>query len=234
MSKRLIRAAIVTAAAGALMLGAFSGSAFAAAGYTLFGDATLVTPGNASAHAVQLTTIGTNGYSGIDFPVPSGLTFAGVTNLSTDTNFTTGSCGSGSPRFQINVDGKNAFVYIGPPPNYTGCPANVWSNTGNLVTPTSFVDTSQLPGGTFYDTFAAADAKYGSDLVTGIQLVADGSGQVVLIDNTMINSATFTYEPNTPTSKDQCKDGGWQTHVRADFSSFKNQGDCIQYVNTGK
>ena len=35
-----------------------------------------------------------------------------------------------------------------------------------------------------------------------------------------------------PTNKDQCKNGGWQL-----FNSprmFKNQGDCIQYVNTGK
>lgn len=35
-----------------------------------------------------------------------------------------------------------------------------------------------------------------------------------------------------PTDKNQCKNGGWQ-----DFSfpyTFKNQGDCIQLVNTGK
>jgi hypothetical protein len=32
-----------------------------------------------------------------------------------------------------------------------------------------------------------------------------------------------------PTAKDQCKNGGWR-----DFSQFKNQGDCIQFVNTGK
>jgi hypothetical protein len=35
-----------------------------------------------------------------------------------------------------------------------------------------------------------------------------------------------------PTNKDQCKNGGWQN-----FSfpyTFKNQGDCIQLVNTGK
>jgi len=36
------------------------------------------------------------------------------------------------------------------------------------------------------------------------------------------------------TSKDACKNGGWETLTRADGSIFKNQGDCIQYVNTGK
>jgi hypothetical protein len=37
-----------------------------------------------------------------------------------------------------------------------------------------------------------------------------------------------------PLSMDDCKNGGWQTVARADGSGFKNQGDCIQYVNTGK
>jgi predicted extracellular nuclease len=36
------------------------------------------------------------------------------------------------------------------------------------------------------------------------------------------------------TNKDQCKDAGWQSVYRASGISFKNQGDCIQYVNTGK
>jgi predicted extracellular nuclease len=38
-----------------------------------------------------------------------------------------------------------------------------------------------------------------------------------------------------PTSANQCKNGGWQTFnpARPD-GPFKNQGDCIQYVNTGK
>jgi hypothetical protein len=41
-------------------------------------------------------------------------------------------------------------------------------------------------------------------------------------------------DPQTgpPVDKDQCKDGGW---VRFDFPRwFKNQGDCIQFFNTGK
>jgi hypothetical protein len=37
-----------------------------------------------------------------------------------------------------------------------------------------------------------------------------------------------------PTSAGQCKNGGWQNQFRADGSTFKNQGDCLQYVNTGK
>jgi hypothetical protein len=41
-------------------------------------------------------------------------------------------------------------------------------------------------------------------------------------------------QPLGPTNKDQCKNEGWQSLVRNDGTPFKNQGDCIQYVNTGK
>jgi hypothetical protein len=169
----------------------------AAGGFRLFGEAIRVHPGHDSRTAIQLRSTGT-GFGGIDFTLPSGLTFAQVTNLGTDYDFTAASCGGGAPRFQINIQGKNAFVYIGPPPNYTGCPASVWASTGNLATPPSFVDTSQLAGGTFYDTFASADLKYGSDTVTGIQLVTDAGWmfgtQTVLVDNVMINAKTYTFE----------------------------------------
>jgi len=49
------------------------------------------------------------------------------------------------------------------------------------------------------------------------------------------NSTVYDFEPyQVASSKDQCKDGGWAALARANGSSFKNQGDCIQYVNTGK
>jgi hypothetical protein len=36
------------------------------------------------------------------------------------------------------------------------------------------------------------------------------------------------------TNKDMCKSSGFEDYRRADNTRFKNQGDCIQYVNTGK
>ena len=44
----------------------------------------------------------------------------------------------------------------------------------------------------------------------------------------------FTISPTVvvlPESKDDCKDGGWQQYTNP---SFRNQGQCIQFVNTGK
>jgi hypothetical protein len=40
--------------------------------------------------------------------------------------------------------------------------------------------------------------------------------------------------PNPPANENQCKNNGWLTVSRPDGTTFKNQGDCIQYVNTGK
>ena len=37
-----------------------------------------------------------------------------------------------------------------------------------------------------------------------------------------------------PENRKECKKGGWKNLYRADGSSFKNQGRCIRYVNTGK
>jgi hypothetical protein len=49
------------------------------------------------------------------------------------------------------------------------------------------------------------------------------------------NGTTYDFEPyEVATNKDQCKNSGYLSVKRADGSAFKNQGDCIQYVNTGK
>jgi hypothetical protein len=39
---------------------------------------------------------------------------------------------------------------------------------------------------------------------------------------------------NIPTAEEQCKQGGWTRAVRMDGTTFKNQGDCIQYLTVGK
>jgi hypothetical protein len=57
----------------------------------------------------------------------------------------------------------------------------------------------------------------------------------VYADLVNFNGTTYDFEPYlVATSKDQCKNGGFANVKRDDGSSFSNQGDCIQYVNTGK
>jgi hypothetical protein len=217
-----------------LMLGAVPlALAAVGTGYTLFGSATYISPGENSNRAVQLVSDASMGlYSGIDFAVTPNLTINDLNELGTDYKFTAASCALGSPRFGIQLAGYTGtiFVYIGPPPSYTGCP-NVWTSTGNLLMPMSLVDTSQLPGGTFYDTWTAAQARYGANsgnIVTDIFLVSDNGptgSQTVLIDNTDVNTTFYDYEFTNPS---ECKNGGWKNFTFAP-GPFKNQGQCVSY-----
>jgi len=197
--------------------------AVAAGDYSLSGNATL-TAGHNSPTGVALTSTGA-GFGAITFSVPAGTTFADIQTLATDYMITAGDCGGGSPRFSIETAAGNAFVYLGPAPTYTGCAAG-WQTSGNLVSGSTFVDTSQL-GGTFYDTWASADASFGSTPVTAIDLVVDAGWkfgtQTVVVDNVQINGATYTFE-----SAAACKGGGWQAFTTSP-GPFKNQGDCVSY-----
>lgn len=73
----------------------------------------------------------------------------------------------------------------------------------------------------------------------GLNQGSGNPGLTTAADNLSIgyNGSCFTYdfEPyRVATSKDDCKDGGWQKVKTANGASFKNQGQCVQYVNTGK
>jgi hypothetical protein len=174
-----------------------------AADPTTSGTAT-ITNGIATLTSDFSDTSTTNDFGALTFAVPSGTTLASLTTLSADYNITDGSCGGGSPRFQLNIDGKNVFVYLGPTPNFTGCAAG-WTSTGNLATNTDVrVDTSQL-GGSQTSTWAQAVALLGSHTVTGINFAVDGGWsqtakkQVVQVRNVTINGTTFLTPSAPPT-----------------------------------
>ncbi len=220
--------------------------------YTMFDNATYISPGNASNRAVRIVSdvndIINVADGGIDYTVEAGITFANIQQLSTDYRFDADdSCGQGSPRFQLNMQGPNPqdrgniIVYIGPPPNYTLCPPGVWTNTGDLLEGVNLIDTFQLSNGSHYDPYASALAKYGSFTVTGIQLIVDAGyaaldgEQAIDVDNTLIRTTMFTYEVPIPTNKHECKNGGWMTLADGSGNAFKNQGDCVSFfVSKGK
>lgn len=216
--------------------------AFAApANYSLFGDASLISPGNNSVTAARLNSEGSlpdPTYGGVNLSIPEGLTFANFDTLSADYYITAGDCGGGSPRFQVNVKdpnkgnaSKNIVADIGPLPNYTGCTTNTWVNSGNLLDSTKLIDTSQV-GGTFYDSYSTALANYGTYEVTGIQLVVDGAWavsptvQTILVDNIVVNNSTATFE-----SANSCKNDRWRSPLMPQV--FKNQGECVSYYAKG-
>lgn len=60
----------------------------------------------------------------------------------------------------------------------------------------------------------------------------------VNVDNVVVNGTTYDFqvasanEPVVATSKDQCKANGWKNVVTQDGKTFKNQGQCVAYVQS--
>ena len=49
------------------------------------------------------------------------------------------------------------------------------------------------------------------------------------------NSITYDFEAFlTASARGDCTTGGWRAVRRADGTAFKNQGDCVSYVENGK
>jgi hypothetical protein len=102
--------------------------------------------------------------------------------------------------------------------------------------------TKDIPGVCAFNCFVSwstiladnpnAKVKYGLGFNVGSGWTGQFSGAADgLTVGVSGNSTTYDFEVpvGPPTSKDQCKDGGWQTFNNP---SFKNQGDCVSYVAT--
>ena len=135
----------------------------------------------------------------------SGLSTTGMT-LSFDYN---GYCGAGAPRFNVSLsDGSTVFLGCA----YGGGP------TGTNVSGTATFTAGNTYGGVLFPTGAT---------VTGIEIIQDEQGSVTL-SNIMVNGTTAVYA-NTPTTKDDCKNGGYKTLTNTSGQTFKNQGQCVSY-----
>jgi hypothetical protein len=193
---------VAIATAGALAL---SGTAAAALVPGVFDPGNtgcpVATYSNGVLHLEKNCPTPTNAAAGADITGLEGQTF-------TSASFTLASasqCQGGSPRFDV-VTTDNLF--------FLGC---------NDVTPTVNGD------GTVTYSFTAADG-FPSPITGTIQAVdvlIDVEGTADLT-NIMVNGVTEVPLVGPPTSKDQCKHGGWQTFNNP---SFKNQGQCVAYVN---
>ncbi len=139
----------------------------------------------------------------------------------------TGVATAGSPRISLPIDvtgdgTTNFYAYIS---------AFHCNDGAGLVDPihdatcTIFYDGGPVSG---YPTWAAFVAAHATWQVGAIPFViADDLGSWTVF-NVHLGEASSTSDKNS------CKKDGWKDLERTDGSSFKNQGDCIQYLNTGK
>jgi len=86
-------------------------------------------------------------------------------------------------------------------------------------------------GGPAIYTLAALQAACPDAVVLGlgVNVGTFNPGYTVATDGVQFNETTYDFEVGrTPATKDDCKDGGWMTF---NDPAFKNQGECVSWVN---
>lgn len=232
MSAALVGNAGTAAAANPLLC--FDGTTDTANGETgtaVYGGICTLSPDGSSAVLNNSVTGPDGSYSGVYYASSSlsGKLLSEVTQLSF--NYTGTAPGAGAPRISlptdVNSDGVTDYLSI----------AAFYCNNGlGLVDPihdTTCTIWSNLNGTTpLASSWAALVTAYPTLRVASSVpfVIADEPG-IWTVSNVQLGQGDAT---NVAKAKDKCKKGGWADLSRADGSSFKNQGDCIQYVNTGK
>jgi len=96
-------------------------------------------------------------------------------------------------------------------------------------------------GGYMGGSLDATKNWWGSSTGPTIASNPGGTGALIIDQDGVVNYLPFLTSFSScapvpqigpPTNKDQCKNDGWMSFTVP--RKFKNQGDCIQYVNTGK
>jgi 6-phosphogluconolactonase len=141
----------------------------------------------------------------------------------------------------VTPDGRSAYVYNsgvggGDPPANAVSQYDIDPATGEL-SPKTPATVAAGPGSTASGLAVNPDGK--SAYVVNSSVVSQYSIDPVsgaLTPKTPATASTgggstgiaITSPPREPTSKEQCKNGGWRN-----FPDFKNQGDCVRFVATG-
>ena len=164
--------------------------------------------------AVAVGSLGGAGVSGAQTPGQDSVTGSGASNIpgcngSFEVDAHSGPSGE-NPTGQVNC----GILFNGP----VTC-LHVSGNVALLTVQDSVfgaVGVRITDGGPMADQL---EALLGAGCPTPLSsyLSFDFTGDIVVVD-----------APSLPTSKDQCKQGGWKI-----YGVFKNQGDCVSFVATG-
>jgi parallel beta-helix repeat protein len=143
------------------------------------------------------------------------------------------------------------------PSDGSGANSDITANQNNITGFAQaglFVDQTDNPSGGDYQpaysgTFDATCNWWGSPngpfnstvnpYGTGDAVSAPSSGNGMVSFVSWLNAATPSGScvgtpPTPPQTTDDCKNGGWRQRTTTTGQPFKNQGNCIRYVNIGK
>jgi hypothetical protein len=165
------------------------------------------------------------------FPAMSGMRFPpGLTTVDCKASDRAGNIVTGS--FTITVVDGTAPTLILPPPivvDATGLEGAAVSYTVSANDGEGFTE-SGIPQA--IEVIPSCSPQSGSVFPIGSSVVdcsaTDRAG------NSTSGEFSVTVLNTVALTKDDCKDVEWAWHFGSDGELFRNQGDCIQFVNTGK
>jgi hypothetical protein len=120
-------------------------------------------------------------------------------------------CGGGQPRIFVEVGGTYSNTFDGNP---DGCGDDGMGATSGTVT---YVYDG--PDG----TIGHAGIVFDNTSNRGVATITE-----VTIGDYTLDVSDDGEDADDPTTKDDCKNGGWEDY------GFRNQGQCIRFVNTGQ
>lgn len=192
-------------------------------------------------------------YAKYTLPSPIDLDNLTVLNYSSFRDSSSTAIPGAAPALNLEIDfngaadgGYSTLVY--EPIYQTGGAAGVvpetWQQWQAALDTAKWWSTRPIGAAPNVDTFPTlAEIKAANpDAVVGTVAVNQGGGNPGLVgaaDALTINETTFNFEVTepvtppvvvTPENKDDCKNNGWKTVKTADNKSFKNQGQCVSYV----
>jgi len=204
------------------------------------GTCTLV-PGGASLNTFDSDTNPNNAYAGVFYAQSSlpGQPLAAVSASFTYAAAAGTTASGGSPRISIGIDEngngtRESYAFVDTLGCNDGSADNGTLSLSDSTCTVAYFGPGAPVGGESWANWAAFAAahptwKISMNSVEDVPFVIVDQPGLWTVTNVHLGEVT-----QVATDKDECKKGGWEDMTRADRSSFKNQGDCIQYVNTGK
>ena len=159
-------------------------------------------------HLAKNCATATNAAAGADITGFTGQTFASASF----TLANAAQCQGGSPRFDVVTSAGTFFL---------GC-NNVTGVTNANGTVTYTFDAASIAAG-------GGQVPFPTGTITAVDVLIDVQGSADLTNitfNGVVQVPVVTSGP--PTTKAACKHGGWKSFTNP---SFKNQGQCVAYVN---
>lgn len=143
-----------------------------------------------------------NDFSFLSFTPSTPVTFNDITTLSAVYAFTLGNCHGGALRWSVRTSAtQSVFIYYGDYPNFTDCTTSSQAGANMIGLADLRYDTSQYPGGTFYDNYAHAQTLVGTSPIIRVSLVLDagwGGDQRLTLTSATVNTDTFMPQPASP------------------------------------